>query len=494
MTRRQRIVAGLLTLGALLRIAYLLDYAGLPFVEGPLGDSVVYLHQARRVVAGDHGDSSLLAMSPGYGYFLAALGQSAWLAIAIQSLVGLGAGLLLERTTTRLAGETAGLIALACYVGYGLFPFYESKLLSETLGFALSLGAFALFTSLSASSSPRRAAAAGLVLALAVLMRAHLIFVVPFAVVAAPWRWAEESKRERARRTAGFVLGLALVFGARGVHTLSTADVFVPVLYTAPDAHVVATSSTSRYDGSLGSVGFQSEGPRSAWDVVRAVESHRSRPTAERSSSGLLATAASIDVWGAMRAAPPRVLETFRSVEATFQYAYYGERAASPALNASPISFSFVAALAALGAGVWMRSRPRALLPIAPWILGILMTCVLYAPTARYRLPMLCALLLLAGVGGAWLLELRRNSSARWIPIAVAAAAIFLHGAWRNVAYEPKHPERWHLVMAESLLQQPHDPAEVAWHLERAVAVSTDPDATSAHIQALVRSRASTPD
>lgn len=491
---RSRSVLGLLAIGALLRVAYLLDYSGLPFTDGPLGDSVVYLHQAERVQVGEHGDSSLLAMSPGYGYFLALFGDERWLVILLQTAVGLLVGWGLAVLAGRLGGPRAMLSALGLYLGYGLIPFYESKLLSESLGLALAAAVVGLTLHRRyVHGSFGWAVAAGALLGIALLVRAHLVFIAPLLVLASMVRWDDEVRRARWIRTMGLVLGLGVVLLTRGAVAFAASGEFVMVLYTAPDAHVVGRSSGATYDGRLDAVGFGGTGPRSAWDVVRAVEEHRNTPAAARSNTGLWETARSIDLGAVVMNLPTRAAKTFRDYEATFQYAYYGEREVIPALRWLPITFPVMAWLALIGGFALARRRGLgALGPYMPWVFGILATCVLYMPTARYRLPMIVVLIPLAGFGVTVLVDAVR--ARRPIPRLIAAftAALTIFTGWRTLTYEPQHPERWHLVLAESLAAQPHDPEVLEHHLRAALEVSRDergridPD-VEAHVRAIRR-------
>lgn len=513
--------AGLLAVGGLLRVAYLLDYAALPFAEGPLGDSAVYLHQAARIAAGDHGDTSLLAMSPGYGYVLALFGGAAWPVIGAQAALGLLAGLLVARLARATAGpehgDAAALGALLLYLGYGLVPFYESKLLSDSLGLSLALGAAALLATTGARAGrPAQTVAAGVVVGLAVLVRAHLVFVAPLLPLAALAPWSSgEPWRLRLRRAAWLGGGLGAVLLARGLFTLHVAGVFVPVLYTAPEAHVVRASSGAAAGARFGSLGFQTEGPPSAWDVVRRVDAHRrgsARGAAERGGGpgssddsrgggpDLLGTARSIDLRGLLRTAPDKLAATFRPVETTHQYAYYGERARIVALQVHAFSFTLIAWLALAGAVALLAgNRGHALWAHAPWIVGIVAVCLLYLPSARYRLPMLVGLLPLAGAGVAALVRAAGTGARAWRDprwqasalAALVAAWLCWDGARTHIGYAPRNPERWELVVAESLLLQPHDPAEVEARLARARAISAarrggQPDpAVDAHVEAL---------
>lgn len=182
-----RRLLALLALAALLRVTYLAEYLSLPFLEGPLFDSPVYLRQAASIHAGRLADPTLLAFSPLYGYFLALFGPDPRLIpVLAQLLLGLATLYLLHRTVAALFDEKAALIAGLLMTGYGLVVFFETKLMSETLGLALLVSAVAALASASfRKGGPVAIAGAGVLLALAVLARASLLFTLPLFVLAA---------------------------------------------------------------------------------------------------------------------------------------------------------------------------------------------------------------------------------------------------------------------------------------------------------------------
>ena len=187
-----RRVAWLLTLAVgvclAVRVVYIIQYArSLPFLWGPVGDSVIYLEQAAHVRAGEHGDATLLAFSPLYGYALAVIQDPVAVAV-VQLLLGcVMCGLLFVVVNRLLGGDAlAALVSSICFTFYGGALFFESKVLSDSLGLLLAAGAQTLFL----LPQFRRGGVAialftGATIAFSVLARASLVFSAPLFVLAA---------------------------------------------------------------------------------------------------------------------------------------------------------------------------------------------------------------------------------------------------------------------------------------------------------------------
>jgi hypothetical protein len=431
---------------AIVQLAYLAETLTLPFVEGPLYDSVVYLAQAESVAAGQHGAAPLLAFSPLYGYLLALVNAqtSPISAILLQFLLGAAALGLTYRIARQWFDAPWAWGAVAVQAGYGLLLFYQGKLLSETLGVVLALGAYALFT------APRfrrghlaTALAAGLVLGLAVMARTSLLFTLPFFGLAAllPWQRAAAPLRARLIRTAGLTLGVLLIVGARGAVSQASAGVFVPFIMVS--STVDHATSQGGWTGQLdATVGHRA----SAWDVVR--EAQRQLESGEAQG----ARAPNIDLVGWLRGTPPKLWRTLGDLETGFMYGYYGERSESHTLGILPITFHVILLLALAGGALLVqRAGWRALLPIAPLILGALITTTLFHPSSRYRLPMVLALLPLTAGGLRWLAEWPSHRWGQGLRVGLIALCVVSMG--RTYTYRLRHPASWHLEVARSAVQ-----------------------------------------
>lgn len=440
--RRWRPRLLLLGLAAVVRLAYFFEYAQLPFLHGPLADSHVYLRQADAVAAGHFGDPTLLAMSPLYGYALALLSSNAVLVVGLQLALGVAVTALVINEVGHRFSESAGLAAGALYLGYGLIPFYETKLLSDALGLDLAALAFALYL----RGGPRMAIGAGVTFALAVLARSSLVFAVPPLLLASVVPRAEEPRIAVARRAGAFAVGLLLVFGANMAWTYHHAGVAVPVIHTSSQDNVVARSSRATWTGDLSDVAIDEDaaipGP---WDRVRSVE----RALARGADDDMGGALRSIDLAGWIREAPSRTLATVSDIERSFQYGYYGERTVVRSLHLLPITVPALLALALVGAVLLVREEGwRALVPYLPIVLGVLAVTSLYHPSSRYRLPLVLPCVWLGGLALARLWCSRHRQWARWI--AIACTVIATVTAVRGWTYELKSPAAWELTLAES--------------------------------------------
>lgn len=438
-----------------LRVLYLSAYAdALPFLRGPLGDSLVYLQQADDLRAGHLGSPALLAFSPLYGYLLAALGArgAAVLPVLLQFAMGAAVVALLFRIARDRFGAAAGVAAGALVLSYSTLVYYESKLLSETLGFLLAAGAMALYSDERfAAAKPRAALGAGALLALAVLARASLIFSLPLAVLAAlpPWT-ADDPFARRLRRAALFAAGVALVLGANGLLNYAGSRQFVPVIMVS---RTLESASGARFDGRLDRVSQGGAVP-SPFDVVRQAERRLQHPEAEpaaQGGGGIASRLARLDLGAILAQAPHKIAQTFTNREMTYQYGFVGERDAVPFLRVMPGSFGAFALLALAGAYWLARERgARALWAYAPLFVGCIVTCVMYHPSSRYRLAMVLPMFVLGALGVARTFA-PSPSDARKVAMGVLAVGVLGFAVhWQTLSL--RNRVEWELQLAGSCL------------------------------------------
>lgn len=461
-----------------IKIAYLAEYVRLPFLRGPVYDSVVYLRQAHAVLAGQHGDPSLLAFSPLYGYFLAATGgvTRALVPILLQGVLGYLNLFILYRVVRSRYGAGAGLVAAALYFGYGLLLFFETKLMSETVGLHLAVLAMAVYLSPRCAAGELRAAIpCGLLVGLSILARASQLFAAPFFVLCAllPWTADPLAWRRALRRGIGIAMGLMLIFGARALVTYRHSGLVVPVILVS---QTVQKTTDPAFGDDFASLSRGKAGVN-AWDVVDQAE-ERLRTARTPSSVGTQHAEPErrplwgINVFGLLRNAPRKLHHALADTEVTYDYGYFGERSECRALNMLPISFGLLLFAGVLGALRCVRERGlRSLLPYLPYFLGSLATMIVFHFSSRYRLFMAVPLALLGGSGLAWLwprraLTPRARSAAAIALLAVAAIAVW-SGA-RTIRRPLREPETWELRVAQSALSASDRP-ELERRLQRAV-------------------------
>lgn len=446
---RLGLLGGLLLAAGLVRIAYLSEYVTkLPFVYGPLGDSLVYLQQARDVSMGRLGSPALLAFSPLYGYALAVLtpGEASLLPLIMQMAAGLVSIALMHRFSKELFGTRSAHASALLMVGYSTLLFLETKLLSETLALTLFLTGMVLYI----SPAFRRGAAvstlaAGVVVGLSVLARASMVFCIPCFVLCAlpPWHSEDAPLRTRAKRALLFALGALCVLGANGAVNHHYSGAFVPVIMVS---RTLETASKVEWTGDFDA--FATHGKQaSPFDVVeQAVVRLREGPSEEPS---LMARVRSLDLMNILRGIPGKWMLTFSNRESFQEYGFRGERHHLTTLKLLPVSFGSLVLLAVFGAGLaWRGGRLLELLPLLPPLLGTLATTALYHPSSRYRLALVATLLPLAGFALVAVWQLRPAvarmvcGGAMFVSVAVATVDHFVAGRGNVPA--------WHFELALS--------------------------------------------
>lgn len=448
-----RPLALLLALAVVFKALYFAQYLALPILNGPAFDSLVYLRQAAAVHMGHFGDASLLGFAPLYGYVLAATGAPNDLVRIVMLQFGLGCLnlILIYQICLQLFDRRAALISAWLYFGYGLLVFYETKIMAEVLGLTLSLATIALQTSPGFMRGRFGIAlGSGALMALGALVRPNVIVVMPFLALAIllPWGTADDAPSPdaalpvRARRAAGFGLGLALVLGTSGSWNYHNTGFFVPVLFGRTTSQ---RASQSEWTGSLSIFSTLGNGNVSAFDMVDRAQARLDGRAPDVPQD------MKIDYLGILVNAPAKLLAAVRNTDTGFMYGYYGERSEVPILNVCSVSFGSLGVLGLLGAVLTIaRRRWQKLLPLLPWACAAFTSVALLHPDNRYRLPLVLALLVLSGAGVAELSRHYREPRTWWV--AAPLALLCAYFSYATLSYELQDPAMWQLRMAESAI------------------------------------------
>jgi hypothetical protein len=286
--------------------------------------------------------------------------------------------------------------------------------------------------------------------ALATLARASQLFALPLFVVSALVRWGKSddgSLRVRAQRTMGIALGMAIVLGGNGLWNYSHTGLFVPVILAS---NSLQRTTSVAWRGRLEDVAVSGADRVSPWDVV---EQARARIEARRRGQQEPRTSAfaMIDWRGFAKNIPRKLVGTLRDQEiSSYMYSYYGEARESPLLRWFPVSFGVLLVLGVYGAvRLARREGLGALAPYAPYFIAGLAACLLYHPSARYRLPMVYPLVLLAGPAlRAIVTRTNKSKTQRFISLAVLTLVAVL--IVRHLTYRMQNPAMWHASVARS--------------------------------------------
>ncbi|NKB71162.1 MAG: tetratricopeptide repeat protein [Candidatus Latescibacteria bacterium] len=215
MTNRDRILLGAILLTAFaLRWLYILQSQASPFFDFPLIDAKTYTATATALASQGQwlGGPAPFWQPPLYPYFLALLfkllGPDFYLARLVQVLVGTLNCTLVFFLGRRFFTPGSGLVAAAAAALYGPFLFYEGEFLPPVLAIALNL--LVLLSLPWAAAQPRRRWIPGLLLGLAALCVANILFFLPLA---AWWLWQRDTSYplpQRLHRALPLLLGALL--------------------------------------------------------------------------------------------------------------------------------------------------------------------------------------------------------------------------------------------------------------------------------------------
>ncbi len=474
-TRHWWILAGIVVIGAVLRVMYLAEYAKTSDFRVPLLDYLYHDYWAKLVAFGEAElpagtpdpllDQRAYFRPPGYSYFLAGvykvLGSGPYVARVANGLLGLAGVVLGYAFAARWFGRRVGLILAALMAVSWTFIYYEGKIHEPPLLVVLGLGMMMALGRLGERLRPGPAAAGGLLLGLFALVRPNIL---PFAAGVLAWM-AWRGWREGEIRRA-WIPGLAFV-GALG---LAVAPAAIRNRVVAGDTVLISANSGvnllfGNYEGSNGVAACHPEmGAWSCFDypaVVAGLERRLGHPVTYGESSAYFTRRA----WGFMKAHPGaaarltvrKLLLFWAPMEVDSVYDVNTERKESRIIGSLPLQMPLLLALAGTGLLLFAAQRPKAGDPgvaaregqVALVVLvGLLVALYtlphgLYIVSSRYRVPMLPFLLL----GGAYgLSELGRMLEERRMRSLVLWLAVVAGGFWvasRNpTGYQPK-PVTW---------------------------------------------------
>ncbi|OQB20775.1 MAG: photosystem I assembly protein Ycf3 [candidate division BRC1 bacterium ADurb.Bin183] len=213
MTRRERLALfAVVLIGLLFRILFLIQFSATPFYRHPTLDARYYHNLASNVSKGRLIQERAFFMGPLYPYSVGLLyrlfGEAPIVPRLFQMALGLGCCLLLYFLGRRLFSSTAGLIAAGLYAVYKPALFYEQTLLSETpMAFFCLVLIFYLIRMDAQKKAPWFAA--GLLIGIAALFRGNILLFAPFLCV---WLLMASQKDKWAKAVflgAGIAAGVA---------------------------------------------------------------------------------------------------------------------------------------------------------------------------------------------------------------------------------------------------------------------------------------------
>jgi tetratricopeptide (TPR) repeat protein len=400
----------------------------MPLFRSPQLDSLEYLNWAQRIAEADFRWLEVPAHGPGYPYFLGGLlalfGGSLPAVSAMQAFMGAVVCVLVVRLGQVFFSRRVGVLAGFLLAINGPLIFLEVSILSE--GLLIFLLMLALLCLARDAVSPARAAAAGLLLGFAALVRPTALLFLPVALAVV---LAFPAQPHRAKSASLLALACLLTIlpvtalnwqASHGVTLIQGYGGMNFYLGNAPGGSGLPTARVGETWDSLAGeserAGFLRPADQDRYYVRKAFQEIRSQPFLY---AKLLAS---------------KLLWTFQAEEVRDTFSYWFFRRDSRLLRLLP-GFGLLFPPALLGILVSLGRKPR------PWLLlGFLLSAaaanILLVVGTRYRSPLLPALAIFASLG-LWSLvdELRE---ARWSRAALSTGVI-LAGAF--LCHFRRHPE-----------------------------------------------------
>jgi len=383
----------------------------------------------------------------------------------------------LARTGERLAGPRAGGATGLLFALYTPFWFYDVQLMKESLAVAAVCLLLWLLGSVRASERHALWFAAGLVTALLALLRENMLLVVPFLLPLALEKRLGKGWKLSLQRMALLLLGLALPLLAVAARNAALGGGFLPT--TSQGGVNFWIGNNPLADGTYRPLVPGKQVPSYEREEARRLaEQALGRPLAANDVSGywlgrgLAWARAEPGAW--VRLQGKKLGLYWNGYEWPDAVDYYWMKTISWPLRLPGLEWS-AAALLALWGLLLERRRLALWAPVLLFELGWMLSVVLFFLFARYRLPAVPGLLLLAAIPVTRAVEAfskgdRRKSGAMFAGVAIL---------WLT-PHIPGYAPRTDLVEFNlgRLAEERGDLAAAGAHYERTI--TTDPNNFSA--------------
>lgn len=407
-------------------------------------DALYYDEWAKRILReGVQGEDPFF-MGPLYPYLIAGvykvLGTSLDAVRHLQVLLSCATVVLVHGIARRLAGPPAAMIASGAAAAYGPLVYYSVSLLNETLLAFVAAALLLLLLEAAGRRSLPLALAAGAAMGVYALGRGNILMFAPLAFLwlAAAWGRPLEPRRSGWRR--GLPAGVALAAGTvllilpATVHNWRAGD---PALLTtngglnfyigngpmANGGHMTPVLELPQPDGTV---------RRIEADLTKDVECRTEaelatgRPLKYTEVSAFWAD----ETWKAIRRDPGRFaallvmkLSHFWSTYEIPQIEHFGYfRRYSLPLRGPALTFALIGPLSVVGMALALRRPGRWALPLL-FVAAYSTSIILFFVLARYRLPVLPALLPFAAHAVVETARAVRARRWRWVGSAAAGGA-----------------------------------------------------------------------
>jgi tetratricopeptide repeat protein len=422
-TRRERaVLAAILGLAVLVRLAVHAELADYVLYRVPLVDAEEYVEWGSRLAQGGGEPADVYYKPPLYphvlGWAMRIGGPGVGTALFLNGALGVLNVWLFALWTRRLASPTLALIAAAAAAVYGPFLYFEAQALPTTLGITLGLAALLALLACDARPVKLRLAGAGLACGLLVLLRPSF---APAAAAACIWLAFRPAGW---RGAASVALVACLTVLPITIRNRVQGGAWVPVSANGGINFFLGNNADAKRTAAL-SPGLEWE------ELVRRI------PAAERRGQARWDRYFARQAWGWVRAAPGdfvaglgrKTLEYLNSHEIDRNLDARGFRARSRVLRWAP-RYAWLCVGLLLGLAVAWRSSASGRLAGLYWA-ACAAAVVLVFVSERYKVDAAPAALPAALLGMAEIVAhaRRRQTCLRarsaWLWVALGAALAF---------------------------------------------------------------------
>lgn len=442
---------GILLAGMLLRGAYLFKAKESPFFKSPIIDAREYFEAAQAMAAGDWllKEEKIYHHGHLYPLFLALL---SWITSndffsmkLVQMVLGALSCTLLAALSAPILGRRTSILAGFMAATYGTLIIYEGEFLAEPLLLTASLLLALCLLRLVRDPSFPRAALCGVLIGVCGWIKSSALIVIPF-LLPCLCLWFRIPARERPSSSRAplrvwlWVLLLTL---------LTLAPVTLRNWLVGKD--LVLTQANMGLNFFIGNNPDADGTPnvRPGWEWVRLREMALKEGFIKPSEQNAFYLKRSLRF---LRESPLQYARLlFKKAHLFFHGYELGVsvdlehcRETAPLLKLLPFTFGLISPLALLGLVLHRRQLPRFLLPIL-FVLSYLCAGVLFEVCARYRLPAVPFLVMLASSSIQW--GYLRARSREWGRLVKGFALFALLWALLNIPHGGTRPPNSHWML-----------------------------------------------
>jgi 4-amino-4-deoxy-L-arabinose transferase-like glycosyltransferase len=223
-------MAGVFGLALFLRLLFLYQVQGIPFIEHPISDARAYDEWAQRIAAGDWWGDQAFYQAPAYPYFLAVLykilGHDLWAVHVIQMGLGSLSCVIVGLGARVLFGFGPGLAAGLIMAVYPPAIYFDAIIGKQGLGLLLTATLLGFLYMFQRQLAMRLCVLAGAALGVLALTRENALALIPAVALWLWFRFLDASPQQRGRWLAAFMLGLALILLPVGLRNYIVGDTF----------------------------------------------------------------------------------------------------------------------------------------------------------------------------------------------------------------------------------------------------------------------------